>query len=188
MINYYDSIASEWDKMCEQNPEKLRCLVSLCQIPADSRILYAACATGVVTPFFLETMPKHVLGVDISAEMIRIAREKYESPALEFRCEDIMQLKNDRFDCVFLYDAFNQFENRGNITRHMHHLLSAKGRLMICHSQSRTQINAQKSARFSLPMPAARTLSTTLSQYFDVDITIDSPDFYVVSGLRHQIV
>lgn len=189
LIDYYNELAFQWDSLCEQNQEKMRCIVSLCQLAEGSRILYAACATGNLTPILLETQPKRILAADIAQNMIDIAQKKFAHENVEFRCADIMELTGDLFDCVMLYDAFHHFENRGNITRHMHHLLAPQGRLMICHTQSRTQINciSQQSARFSMPLPAARTLAATLDQYFDVDIMIDSPDFYVVSGRRRTL-
>ena len=90
-----------------------------------------------------------------------------------------------------MYLRTTQRRNKdGSIVRQMHHLLSPGGRVVICHCEGRTTVNSHyqaNAAALSMPLPAARTLAASLERYFDVDILIDSPQLYVVSGIRRPL-
>lgn len=189
LIDYFDQIAPRWDELAPFDPDKLRCLVTLAAKPG-ARVLDVGCGTGVMTPYLLEKDPATLLGVDLSPAMIDIAQKKYGDTKALFLCTDVMELNRPgEFDCVMLYDAFPQFENRGSLIRHVHQLLAKDGRLMICDGFSRHVINAsyQGGSSVSIPLPAAKTLASTLSQYFEMDTVIDSGDLYAVSGVKREL-
>ena len=97
-----------------------------------------------------------------------------------------MELSDGEFDLAVVYSAFPHFENRGSLIRQLHHLLLPGGRVMICHSQGRSEINALHQGRapgLSMPLPAAQTLAHTLAPCFDVDLAVDTPALYAVSGV-----
>lgn len=189
LISYFDNAAPKWDALAPCELDKLRCLATLSVTPG-ARVLDVGCGTGVMTPFLLEREPSYLLGVDFSPAMIEQATQKFVGPTTEFLCQDIMDLNRPgEFDCAVLYDTFAQFENRGSLIRHMHRLLAGEGRLMICSCLSRHVINASYKAgsSVSIPLPAAKTLASTMSQYFEVDTVIDSPAFYAVSGIKKTV-
>lgn len=186
LISYFDDIAPRWDALAPSDPDKLRCLVTLCVEPG-ARVLDVGCGTGVMIPYLLEKEPDYLLAVDISPAMIEIAREKYGDTSAAFFCGDIMDINRPgEFDCVMIYDTFPQIENRGSLIRQCSRLLAKDGRLMICDGFSRHVINAsyQGGSSVSIPLPAAKTLASNLSQYFEVDIVIDSASLYAVSGIK----
>lgn len=187
LIDYFDAIAPRWDELSPRNPSILRCLTTLC-VSGGARVLDVGCGTGVLTPYIMEKAPASLLSVDLSPAMIAIAKEHYGDTPAEFICGDVMDLNRpEEFDCTILYDTFPQFENRGSLIRHMHRLLAAEGRLMICNGHSRQVINAcYPGGSVSIPLPAAKTLASTMSQYFEVDTVIDSPLLYAVSGVKKQ--
>lgn len=185
LIDYFDEIAPRWDSVASRDPDLLRCLMTLC-IAKGARVLDVGCGTGMLTPYILEKSPASLVSIDISPAMIAIAKERHGHTGAEFLCGDVMELNRPgEFDCTILYDTFPQFENRGSLIRHMHRLLAADGRLMICNGHNRHVINAPyKGGSVSIPLPAAKTLASTVSQYFDVDTVIDSPSLYAVSGVQ----
>ncbi|MCI8756365.1 MAG: class I SAM-dependent methyltransferase [Oscillospiraceae bacterium] len=190
MIAYFDSIASQWDTLAPHDDSKIRCLVTL-GITPGARVLDIGCGTGVLTPFLLETKPAYLLGIDLSSGMIQRAKEKYGNLPVEFLAGDVMELSQpNSFDCAILYDAFPQFENRGSLIRQINYLLAPKGRLMICSGFNRHVVNApyKGGSAVSIPLPAAKTLASTLDKYFEVDTIIDSPSLYAVSGMKRQAV
>lgn len=189
LISYFDDIAPRWDAVTPSDPDKLRCLVTLCARPGD-RVLDVGCGTGVMIPYLLEKSPSFLLAVDISPAMINIAREKFGDTDARFYCGDVMDIdRPGEFDCVMIYDTFPQIENRGSLIRQCSRLLDKDGRLMICDGFSRHVINAsyQGGSSVSIPLPAAKTLASNLSQYFDVDTVIDSGSLYAVSGIKKVI-
>lgn len=190
MIAYFDHIAPQWDTLAPHDDRKIRCLVTL-GITPGARILDVGCGTGILTPVLLETNPSYLLGIDLSPGMIQQAKQKYGNLPVEFLTGDVMDLNQaDSFDCAMLYDTFPQFENRGSLIRQMNYLLAPKGRLMICSGFNRHVVNApyKGGAAVSIPLPAAKTLASTLDKYFEVDTVIDSPSLYAVSGTKRQAV
>lgn len=186
---YIDNIAPRWDEMAPFDPDKLRCLATLSAKPGD-RVLDVGCGTGIMTPYLLEKEPASLLGVDFSPAMIEIAEKKHGGTKARFLCADVMELNQPgEYDCVMLYGTFPQFENRGSLIRQVHQLLAKDGRLMICDGFNRHALNAsyQSGSSVSIPLPAAKTLASTLSQYFEVDTVIDSPGLYAVSGIKRLL-
>ena len=61
---------------------------------------------------------------------------------------------------------------------------------MICSGFNRHVVNApyKGGSAVSIPLPAAKTLASTLDKYFEVDTIIDSPSLYAVSGMKRQAV
>lgn len=186
-IAYFDSVATEWDTLMPLDPARLRTLLGLCEIPAGARVLDVGCGTAAFAPLLLEKEPSSVLCVDFSERMLEQARERCADPRVELRRCDVMELGGEEFDCAIILGSFIYFENRGSLLRQMRHLLVPGGRLMICHAQGRTTVNshhAANAAQLAMPLPAAHILSSSLDQNFDVDMVVDTPSLYAVSGLR----
>lgn len=189
-IDFFNSIADQWDTLYPQNSAKLACLVELCDLRPGARILDVACGTGQLTSFLLEKNISGLLSVDFAPRMIDAAKAKCSSELVEFRCCDIMEVADSGFDCAIICGGFQYFENRGSLIRQMHHLLASGGRLMICNPYSRTEVNSCHQANaihLAMPLSTAQTLAASLEPYFDVDMRIDSNAIYVVSGTRRFI-
>lgn len=163
---------------------KQRCLVELCGLLPGARVLDVMCGVGELTPYLLEWEPARILGVDASPEKIAKAAAVCPDERVEFRCCDFMGLGGEEFDCAVVNNAYHLVENRGSLIRQMHHLLADNGRLMICQSQSRHMVN---NSEISIPLPAAKTLANTISQYFEIDTMVDSTAIYLVSGIKKRL-
>ncbi|MEM1486068.1 class I SAM-dependent methyltransferase [Oscillospiraceae bacterium PP1C4] len=186
-IEFFDQIAGEWDSVFPCNESKLRCLTELCELKEGARILDAACGTGTMEAFLLEKKPSYVLGVDFSPNMIEIAKSKCKDSRIELRCCDVMELSDAVFDCAIVLGAFSYFENRGSLIRQLHCLLATGGRMMICHVPGHSDMTAHygaAAAQLSMPLPAAKILTNSLEPFFDIDTIIDTPELYVVSGVK----
>ncbi|MCI8648602.1 MAG: methyltransferase domain-containing protein [Anaerotruncus sp.] len=191
LITFFNQMAGEWDQRYTTYPqERLETLISLCGMPQGARILDAGCGTGVLFQPLLAHKPSHLLGVDFSAQMLAQARKKIVDPCIELCCEDIMEISGQEFDYAILCNSFQFFENRGSLIRQMHHLLVSEGRLMICCPQSRVSVNElclTNTTQLFMPLPTAMTLAKTLTPYFDVDLVLDTSNFYAVSGIRRFV-
>ena len=182
----YDRLAPEWDRQFPADLGKLRCFVELGMPGEGLRVLDAACGTGRLLPLVLEKSPSQVVAVDLSPGMLEQAAARCNDSRVTFFCGDVMEFGEGEFDCVFLCDAFQHFENRGSLIRKMQHLLLPGGRLTICYPRGRADINAQCGVEGAelMPLPAAKTLAASMASCFAVDMVIDSPELYVVGGQR----
>lgn len=75
---YFDKMAANWGKQ----PPGIRrsgALVSLMELPENGLILDIGCGRGVMTPHLLKAKPGRLIGVDLSGEMIRLAREEFQA-------------------------------------------------------------------------------------------------------------
>jgi SAM-dependent methyltransferase len=71
------------------------------------KVLDYGCGAGTATPFFQAVMqPSHLLGVDVSPEAVRVARQKYGGRAVEFAlCHEVEP--RGQFDVAFCNGVFH---------------------------------------------------------------------------------
>ena len=68
--NYFDNLAENWDNMCHHDAKKIDAIITLAQLPENSRILDIATGTGVLIPRLLETNPQKIVAIDLSKQML----------------------------------------------------------------------------------------------------------------------
>jgi ubiquinone/menaquinone biosynthesis C-methylase UbiE len=100
---FFDHYASTVQTWRRRNARYHELLASLTQfyVPEGQRVLELGSGTG---DLLASTRPQHGVGIDISGEMVRIARAKY--PNLEFRqmAAECLNLDGQKFDYVILSD------------------------------------------------------------------------------------
>ena len=95
------------------------------------RVLDIACGEG---SWSVELAAKgcKVSGVDISPELIRLAKKKVpEGRFLVSNAEDLSSLKEDNFEKAFIVLALQNIENAGRAISEASRLLGAKGKLYV---------------------------------------------------------
>jgi ubiquinone/menaquinone biosynthesis C-methylase UbiE len=135
--NAWDARAKSYDKNVMETFEKAYQLTStaiLEVIKPDSKVLEIGCGTGIVT---LSIAPhlKEITGVDISPNMVAIAREKAEKIKIEnvdFRVEDAYKLafENSDFDVVLLPNLLHVVADPEAVLQEAHRLLKPEGVLV----------------------------------------------------------
>lgn len=118
-------------------------IVEKLNLPPRSRILDVGCGGGWVTQF-LARLGHHVTGIDISEELLEIARERmafdmyppYENEPFrtEFHLLDLEEAAADYgspFDCVLFMSALHHFVNPVTAIRNATARLTGTGRLAI---------------------------------------------------------
>lgn len=79
-VEFFNQIAKEWDSIIEVNEEKINTLLSKLNITDNSKVLDIGTGTGVLIPFLKSLNPNgYIKGVDISSEMLNVAREKFRN-------------------------------------------------------------------------------------------------------------
>lgn len=114
-------------------------------LPPGSRILDVGCGSGWLCEYFAR-FGYHVTGIDISADLIEMARERLakvpfgadHERGLSFRflVHDIEHASlNETFDAIICYDALHHFEDEHAVLRHMHAMLNHGGQLFVMEGE-----------------------------------------------------
>ena len=148
---FFDSVASSWDEReCHSRQEKLR-LLCACNLNIGDKVIDIACGTGVITSLIHELTESDVLGVDISKNMIDIAKEKYkELKYASFKHIDVMDLDEDnKFDYAIIYNAYPHFSQPRKLSSKLSKILNPNGHFAILHSLSRQELSLHHQGKAS---------------------------------------
>lgn len=128
---YFDEIAPRRDAWKRRNRYYYQELEHLCRhfVPPDRSVLEMGCGTG---DLLAAVRPRRGLGIDLSEEMVRIARAKY--PGLEFRAGDVEALDlEERFDYVILSDLVGTLEDIWQAFRGLHRVVRPDTRVVVTY-------------------------------------------------------
>jgi SAM-dependent methyltransferase len=114
-------------------------------LPPGARILDVGCGSGWLCEYFAR-LGYDVTGIDISPELIDMARERLASVPFgadhergltsRFLVHDIEQTPlNETFDAVICYDALHHFEDEHTVLRNIHAMLSHGGQLFVLEGE-----------------------------------------------------
>jgi len=116
-------------------------MASVLALPPGSRVLDVGCGSGWLSEYFAR-LGYEVTGIDISDELIRMARERvervpydvdHETPLrCRFLTQDIeSQPLAEKFDAVICYDSLHHFEDERTVFRNLAAMLDVGGLLFI---------------------------------------------------------
>ena len=186
VIAFFNNLADGWD--AEQIPKDaiIEKILDNGGVEEGKAVLDIACGTGTLFPFYWERSVKSVTGIDISPEMMKIAKQKF--PKTEIICGDAEEYHFDKnFDIIMLYNAFPHFPNPEKLIKNLAGCLKDDGRISIAHSMSRAEIQSlhqKRASNVSLELPTAEVLAEMLQPYFVIDIIISDDEMYQVSGIK----
>lgn len=183
IIEFFDTCAPQWDADMIRNDNVINEILDLSRIKKDTRVLDVACGTGVLFDDYLQR-GACITGLDISPQMVRIAREKF--PHINILCADAETDKiQGKFDVIMIYNAFPHFPNPQALIQNLADALTPSGRLTIAHGMSRAAIDAHhngSASRVSLGLISEDALAQLMSSRFNVDVKISDNEKYIVSG------
>ena len=185
VITFFDKRASDWDCHQERNEETIAFILDKGEITKGKKVLDVACGTGILFPDYLNRGAK-VTGVDISSEMLRVAREKF--PDIKVICADAETYNfQDKYDAVMIYNAFPHFPEPQKLLTNLSKALKCGGRLTVAHGLSEEELEKCHSTAakdVSLPLPSKEKLADMMSSHFKVDVTVSDEEKYIVSGIK----
>ena len=123
VVDFSDTLADRWDELCYHDPEKLNDILRRTGLRKGLRILDIGCGTGVLESYLLPYSPLQIVGVDISPGMIEKARSKYATPIVDFRCQDVRDIRGKSFDYIIAYSVFPHFQEPEKLISHLAGLL-----------------------------------------------------------------
>jgi ubiquinone/menaquinone biosynthesis C-methylase UbiE len=101
---------------------------------AGLRILDVGCGPGLYAGELVARGARKVLGIDASAEMVRLASERVTGP-VEFRTHDVSEsldwLDDGSFDLAIMALVIHHLEDRRSALREINRVLRSGGRLVV---------------------------------------------------------
>jgi len=143
---YFDQLAPTWDK--ELTPERLKCLGKIVKelgIKPGYYVLDIGSGTGVLLPFLIAELGDEgkIVALDFSAEMLGQAQAKNFPPIVGFAQADVLTipLADNSVDLAICNSVFPHFNDKVKALKEIARVLRNNGRLVICHTMSRTMVN-----------------------------------------------
>ena len=185
---FFDKLASTWDEGMIKNEEVIKIILDNALVSSGKDILDVACGTGVLIEDYLKRDVNKITAVDLSNEMIRVAKSKYKSDKVKFICGDILDFNdNEKYDCIVVYNAFPHFIDGEELIKHLSTLLKDGGTLSIAHGMSRDNINKHHEGSanaVSNELMDAEELAKIMNKYLVVKDVISNDSMYQVVGKK----
>ena len=188
VINFFDKCAPTWDAEMIRDDAIIGTILDNAGLHGGEKVLDVACGTGVLIGDYLARNVASVTGVDISPEMIRLAREKFSDPRVRFLCGDVesIDLPSD-FDAVVVYNAFPHFPDPAALIARLSRLLRSGGTLTVAHGMSREKIDAHHhnvAHSVSMGLMEADKLAGIFAGHLSVTAVISDDKMYQVVGRK----
>ena len=188
IIAFFDRLAPDWDADMIRHDGIISQILDGAGVREGVRVLDVACGTGVLFPDYLARGVASVTGVDISPEMVKIAREKFTRRNIEVLCADVEELPLERkFDCVVVYNAFPHFPDPEKLIRILTGHLADGGRLTVAHGMSRAAIDHHHegtASKVSRGLIHEDELATLMEKYLKVEVKISDDRMYQVTAAK----
>lgn len=183
---FFDFFAPRWDNEPIADIAIINTILDNANVYENLDVLDIGCGTGVMFPFYMERSVKSITAVDLSPEMVKIAKGKF--PQADVICGDAENITFDKqFDVVMIYNAFPHFPDPEKLIENLSKAVKENGRISIAHGMSKKELDDihMKSAGYvSNILPECEELAELLSPYFNVDIKISNDKMYQVSGTK----
>ena len=185
IMDFFDRMAPGWDADLVKNETVISTILDNALVERGKDVLDVACGTGVLFPDYLKR-GANVTAVDISREMVKIARSKF--PEVEVLCGDVETLPLDRtFDCIMVYNAFPHFPDPENLIRVLASKLRQGGTLTVAHGASRAVIDAHHegaASSISLGLMHEDELEKLFATCLTITVKISNGHMYQVTGRK----
>lgn len=191
VIEFFDSLAPQWDADMIRSDEIINTILDNAGISEGSDVLDVACGTGVLIPDYLARGVKHVVGIDISPEMARIAAGKFPQDNVEILCGDVETAEFGRqFDRIMVYNAFPHFPEPERLIAALSAILMPGGTLTVAHGMSREKIDIHhlgRASKVSIGLMHEDKLERIFEKYLTVTVKISNDRMYQVTGVKNAV-
>ena len=147
--NFFDGqINTPWanDDYTAEELLKSEKIFKLCKIKSGSKIIEPGCGSGRLTALIAEKCGNSgkVTALDVSPEMIRIAKERLTNyNSVEVSCISVedANFEFESYDVVICHQVFPHFENKKTVTAKLVNALKSGGYFIISHFIGIEEIN-----------------------------------------------
>lgn len=189
---FFDRQASTWDKHDGHDENKIHSLLDRIGIKEGDKILDLGCGTGVISMDLYNLSKTKVIALDLSDEMIKIAKKKYpQQDKIEFKKADFYSFDERGFDYIVVFDAYPHFLQLKEFKKSLLRNLNDNGRFCILHDLGRKQLaDCHKGKDVSL---LSRELQDPIKEAefykddFEILIQEEGEDFYILMGEKKNV-
>lgn len=186
MIDFFNKHAEHWDDKIKEHDPIREAVAALCGAGENSKVLDIACGTGVMFPELLKLNIKELVGIDIADKMVEVARKKFSKTSnLRIECKNLFEFEEGGFDIALMYNAYPHFINKEAMIEKVAKLLVQGGRFTVVHGAGRQVINhchGNVPSDISVKLGEAKEEAKHFEKWFNIDVTFDTPYFYMISG------
>ncbi|MDO8137368.1 MAG: methyltransferase domain-containing protein [Candidatus Brocadiales bacterium] len=137
---FWDSWARDWEEAIQGDTDEMDRMIKaipLFELREGETVLDAGCGTGTLIPFLLKEVGRggRVYGLDISQEMLRIARQKHYDGDVSFLKGDIIEipLPSESMDRIICFRTFSIIDDKIGVLREFFRVLKPSGVVVICN-------------------------------------------------------
>ncbi len=121
------------------------------RIPPAKKVLEIGCGTG---DLLIALEPSYGLGVDISENMILLAKKKHHFKNIEFKVSSAEHLKSkEKFDVIFLADVIEHLENVDQMSEALNSIATKDTLILITMINPLWELLLLLMEKFNLKMP-----------------------------------
>lgn len=191
--DYFDKVAHKWDEMVYHDSQKILKFFEFIDLQPGQTVLDVGTGTGVLIPYIHSQVGSggRIDAIDLSEAMLEQARNKYNYTNLNCIVGDVcvLSMNTPRYDCIICYSVFPHFVNKEQAIRQMAKGLKEGGKLVVCHSQSREDINnihqqGEDVVKEDMLPPAAVVAEMMKSAGLSIFKQIDNEHVYFVGGIK----
>ena len=187
MEKFFDTMAEDWDNDPE-NYDKREKITAMMDLPPDSIIADIGCGMGVMLEHLLKMNPKKIIAMDVSGEMLRLARELYDDPRIEYIHGDFLTATLPQPDVVVMFNAYPHFLNKEVLAEKLAQVLKSNGIFIVAHSMNRETLNCHHSgeavSKVSTPLEAAEIEADKFQKFFNTELLVDDDEMYFIKMRR----
>lgn len=188
VIDFFDRMAPRWDADVIRHDDIIATILDNAGVKPGADVLDVACGTGVLFPDYLARNVGSLTAVDISPEMVRIARSKYPEDKVAVCCGDVEELDFDKqFDCIVIYNSFPHFPEPGRVLERLSHLLKPGGTLTVAHGMSRAAIDHRHegpASKVSIGLMHEDALAAMFRRHLQLTTKISTDRMYQIAGRK----
>lgn len=185
---FFNDIASSWDNMEIIPFEHKKWILDQVNIKENDLVLDIACGTGVISKMINDISKNKVIGIDISKNMIDIAKAKYkDDSSLTFIHIDLFDLdESNKYDLAIIYNAYPHFLEPTKLSNKLSKILKENGRFAILHSLSRADLEKHHSSvsNISRSLKEPEIEFDYFKNEFKLEKAIEGDNFYILIGVK----
>lgn len=181
---FFNQKALTWDQKEIHNQAYFEEFINkYCDIKLGDKVLDLGCGTGVISNPIFKMSQTEVVGLDLSNEMISIAKKKYSNnEMIKFICDDFYKFNHSKFDVIICHNAYPHFLDVESFKNKCLDLLNDNGDLIIIHSISRKQLQNKHSGLKGISKELKEPYNEYLSfkdKFLSLDM-IDNDEMYLL--------
>lgn len=188
VTDFFNKCAPGWDAGMIRHEHAIGEILKVSGIGPGKSVLDVACGTGVLIQDYMMLGASSITGVDISIEMLKIAKSKF--PVIDFVCADAAEYDfRGRYDCVMVFNAFPHFDDPDGLIANLAGHMNRGGRLTIAHDMSRSDLDRHHSGgalKVSVGLMSEDSLAEIMGKYLTVDTKISDDEKFIVSGVKND--